>query len=76
MNFSEIVGPEKTVIGSVAAGEGDMQIAVDLVARKLVDTRPLITARIPLARGIEEGFNRMLKPEKDVFRILIQPNKP
>ena len=73
MDFNEIVGVERTVIGSVAAGPGDMQAAVSLIGSGRIKVRELITAKAPLSRGIEEGFNRMLRPEKDVFRILITP---
>ena len=70
-NFNDIVGPEKTVIGSVAASPGDMAATVRLLADGKFSVKELISAVVPLERVIEEGFERMLRPEKDVFRILV-----
>jgi len=73
MDFNSIVGREITVIGSVAASPGDMKRAVDLMAQGKINVKPLISERVPLSRAIEDGFNRMLDPDKEVFRIVIQP---
>ena len=72
-DFSGIVLPEKTVIGTVAAGPGDMESAARLVASGAVNVAPLISDVISLERGIPDGFTRMLKPQKDVFRIVVSP---
>lgn len=69
--FSRTVGGEKTVMGSSAAGAGDYRKAVELIASGKVNVKPLISAKVPLDRGIPDGFERMLKPTKDVFRILV-----
>ncbi len=73
-NFNEIVGPEKTVIGSVAASPGDMETAVNLISQGKMRVKDLISTVVPLDRVINDGFERMLRPEKDVFRILVSPN--
>lgn len=73
MNFNNIVGFERRVIGSVAAGPGDMAAAVWMIGSGKIKVKDLISAKIPLERAIEGGFNKMLEPEKSVFRILIQP---
>ena len=73
MDFNEIVGVERNVIGSVAASPGDMEEAVRLIASGGLRVSDLISAKVPLNRAIEDGFERMLAPEKDVFRILISP---
>ncbi|MDA1296671.1 MAG: alcohol dehydrogenase catalytic domain-containing protein [Chloroflexi bacterium] len=73
MNFNNIVGSERRVVGSVAAGPGDMAVAVGMIGSGRIRVRELITAKVPLERAIEDGFNRMLRPEKDAFRILITP---
>ncbi len=73
-DFNNIVGPEKTVIGSVAASPGDMAATVQLLADGKLSVKPLISAVVPLDRVIEDGFERMLSPEKNVFRILVSPN--
>lgn len=74
-DFNDIVGVEKTVIGSVAASPGDLEIAVRLIGQGRIKVRELISARVPLSRALEDGFNRMLMPKKDFFKILIQPGK-
>lgn len=73
MDFNDIVGAERKVVGSVAAGPGDMQAAVQMIGSGKIRVKDLISAKIPLERAIEDGFNRMLAPQKDVFRILITP---
>ncbi|MSQ07758.1 MAG: butanediol dehydrogenase [Dehalococcoidia bacterium] len=74
-DFNHIVGVEKTVIGSVAANPGDLEIAVRLIAEGRIKVKELISARVPLSRALEDGFNRMLMPKKDFFKILIQPGR-
>jgi 2-desacetyl-2-hydroxyethyl bacteriochlorophyllide A dehydrogenase len=69
--FSRAVSGEKTVMGSSAAGIGEYRKAVELIASGKVNVKPLISALVPLDRGIEDGFERMLKPTKDVYRILV-----
>jgi threonine dehydrogenase-like Zn-dependent dehydrogenase len=71
LNFSRAHQGEKTIIGSSATSTGGYQKAVNLIANGTVNVKPLITALVPLDRGIEDGFERMLKPEKDVYRILV-----
>jgi (R,R)-butanediol dehydrogenase / meso-butanediol dehydrogenase / diacetyl reductase len=73
INFNNVVGPEITVIGSVATSPGDLEAAVELVAQGKINVKPLISATVPLSRAIEDGFERMLDPNKEVFRIVIQP---
>lgn len=74
MDFNDIVGVERRVVGSVAAGPGDMAAAVGMIGSGRIKVKDLVTAKIPLSRVIEDGFNRMIQPEKDVFRILITPD--
>ena len=75
VNFNDIVGVEKTVIGSVASSPGDMKLTVDLIARGKINTAPLVSSVIPLSRALEDGFERMIAPGKDVFRIVVQPGE-
>lgn len=70
-DFNEVVGFEREVIGSVAADPEDFQTAVNLIASGKVAVRPLISAKVPLERVIPDGFERMIAPEKDVYRILV-----
>ncbi|NQW18454.1 MAG: zinc-binding dehydrogenase [Chloroflexi bacterium] len=73
VNFNEIVGNERTVIGSVAASPGDYRMAVDMIGRGLIDVSFLVSDVISLDDVIERGFERMIQPNKDVFRIVVQP---
>jgi (R,R)-butanediol dehydrogenase/meso-butanediol dehydrogenase/diacetyl reductase len=73
LDFNQIVGLERTVIGSVAASPGEYRIAVDMIARGVVDISFMVSDVIPLDDVIERGFERMIQPDKDVFRIVVQP---
>ena len=70
-DFRLISGSEKTIKGTTAANPGDYRKAVELIAGGRINVKPLITAKVPLDRGIPDGFERMLRPTKDVFRILV-----
>jgi threonine dehydrogenase-like Zn-dependent dehydrogenase len=73
INFNNVVGPEITVIGSVATSPGDLEAAVELVGNGSINVKPLISEIVPLSRAMEDGFQRMLDPNKDIYRIVIQP---
>lgn len=75
IDFNSVVGREITVIGSVGTSPGDMKAAVQLVSQGKINMKPLISATVPLTRAIEDGFETMLDPNKEVFRIVIQPGK-
>ena len=69
--FGRAFTGEKTVMGSSAAGTGEYRKAVELIASGRVNVKPMVSAVVPLERGIPDGFERMLRPNKDVFRILV-----
>ena len=73
-DFNEIVGTQRTVRGSVAASPGDMEKGIELIAAGKIVLEDLVSAVIPLDRVMEDGFERMLRPEKDVFRIMVTPD--
>ena len=72
-DFNSIVAQENTVIGTIAYSRADVQASVDLIASGKLRTTPLITDRIGLEEVIDVGFERMMAPTKDVFRILVKP---
>ena len=74
LDFNQIVGLERTVIGSVAASPGEYRMAVDMIARGVVDVSFMVSDVIPLDDVIERGFERMIQPDKDIFRIVVQPD--
>jgi threonine dehydrogenase-like Zn-dependent dehydrogenase len=71
INFGRTHMGEKTIMGSSATSHEGYRKAVSLIASGAVNVKPLISAQVPLDRGIEDGFERMLKPTKDVYRILV-----
>jgi (R,R)-butanediol dehydrogenase/meso-butanediol dehydrogenase/diacetyl reductase len=71
VDFNEVVGVERTIIGSVATTHGDYRTAVNMIGAGQVNVRPLISAKLSLDRAIPDGFERMLRPEKDVYRIIV-----
>lgn len=75
IDFNSVVGREITVIGSVATSPGDLEAAVKLVGSGQINVKPLISATVPLSRALEDGFEKMLDPNKEIFRIVIEPGK-
>ncbi|GIT58126.1 MAG: hypothetical protein Ct9H300mP19_00740 [Dehalococcoidia bacterium] len=69
LNFGRAHQGEKTVIASSATSTGGYRKAVDLIAQGAVNVKPLISALVPLDRGIEDGFERMLNQIKTSHRI-------
>ena len=71
LNFGRAHQGEKTVIASSATSTGGYRKAVELIAQGAVNVKPLISDLVPLNRGIQDGFERMLRPSKNVYRILV-----
>jgi (R,R)-butanediol dehydrogenase/meso-butanediol dehydrogenase/diacetyl reductase len=66
-----IVAGERTLVGSVQHDVAvDLPIAIDLVASRRVDVRPLITRRIPLERIVEDGFEALIAGSGDI-KVLV-----
>ena len=74
-DFNSVVMGEKEVVGSLAFDQDDVEEAVRLIASGSVRTKPLVSDIISLDDVIDVGFARMLAPTKDVFRILVAPNR-
>ncbi|MBT3943726.1 MAG: alcohol dehydrogenase catalytic domain-containing protein [Chloroflexi bacterium] len=74
VDFNAVVFKELNVIGSIAAGTGDMRAVVKLVADGKIRLGDLVSDRISLDRVIPDGFERMAADSKDVFRILVSPD--
>ena len=74
-DFNTLVSTEKTLIGSLGYQRSDIQSTVNLVASGEVKTGPLISDIISLDEVIEVGFQRMLSPTKEFFRILVSASE-
>jgi threonine dehydrogenase-like Zn-dependent dehydrogenase len=73
-DFNTLVSTEVRVSGSLAYQQRDVEEAVRLIAEGKIKTRQLISDVISLDQVIDTGFQKMLAPTKDVFRILVSPN--
>ncbi len=74
INLFSLLLHEKEIIGSVRYNPCDFAEAIDLLARRNLDVRPLITARIPLEEAVSRGFDELLRPEEGHVKILVTPN--
>ena len=74
LDFNGIVESEKEIVGSIAYDRHDVEATVRLLSEGKLRTTPLISDVIGLEEVIEVGFERMLAPAKDVFRILVSPS--
>ena len=73
-DFNSIVVTEKEIVGSNAYDQRDLEAVVRLLSDGTLKTAPLISDIIGLAEVIDVGFERMLAPTKDIFRILVSPS--
>ena len=73
-DFNSLVAGEKEIIGSLGYERRDVEEVVGMIDAGLLHTAPLITDKIGLGEIFDKGFDRMLQPEKDVFRILVSPS--
>ena len=73
-DFNSIVSAEKEVVGSIAYDRSDVEAVVGLLAGGTLKTAPLVSDIIALDDVIDVGFERMLAPTKDIFRILVSPS--
>ena len=73
VDFNQIVFFEREVIGSVGSAPGDMETAVQLLNEGKIDPAPLVSKMISLENVITDGYEKMSKDKKDIFRILVKP---
>lgn len=73
IDFNSVVGTEKQIIGSIAYDQKDVEEVVGLISSGSLKTQPLISGVIGLDEVVDVGFQRMMAPTKDVFRILVKP---
>jgi len=74
VDFNKLVGTEKEIIGSLAYVRGDVERVVNLLAEGKLHTKTLVSDVISLDEVKGKGFEKMMAPNKDIFRILVNPN--
>ena len=72
-DFNKMVATEREMIGSLAYQQQDMEAAVGLIASGSVKTAPLVSGVIGLDEVVHVGYERMLAPAKNIFRLLVAP---
>ena len=63
---------EVTLSGSVAQEPEDFLVAADLIGRREIDLRPLISATFPLS-DLASAFEAAMR--SDTYRVLVQPDE-
>ena len=74
-DFNSLVRGEVDVVGFLGYDQGDVEKTMRLAASSSVRTKPLVSDIISLDNAIDVGFARMLSSTKDIFRILVAPNR-
>ena len=64
---------EVSILSSYAAAPEDLKQALDLIAKKKVNVRDMITHRLPLT-DIQKGFDLVVKPQHSM-KVIIEPHK-
>lgn len=75
---NDIVMPETTVVGTAAFKGGPLSgdefgTTIRNFADGTFDPTPLITSRIDLEEIVAEGFERLLDPESEEIKVLVEP---
>ena len=73
MNFNDIVFFEKEVIGTIGSSPGDMEAAVMLLNQGKIDPSSLVSDTIKLDNVIKDGYEKMNRNSKNIFRMLVSP---
>lgn len=74
IDFNSVVGREVEMIGSLAYQKRDVEQVVSMISAGAIKTAPLISDRIGLKDVLTKGYERMMAPSKDVFKILVAPS--
>ena len=74
-NFSYLpfIRSQILIQGIYAWQSGDFELAIDLIARKMIDPEPIVTSIIPLDDIVEKGFKEAIKPDTKEIKILVEP---
>jgi (R,R)-butanediol dehydrogenase / meso-butanediol dehydrogenase / diacetyl reductase len=72
VNLLGLLAHEKEIVGS-SAYVGEFPEAIALLASGRVRVTPLVTGRVPLARGVSDGLEALLQREAGHVKILVMP---
>lgn len=72
-SFNDVVLSERRIVGTLAYNN-DFPRAIALVAGGHIDVDDMITARIPLRRIVEDGFEALLRDRDQHLKILVTPS--
>ena len=73
IDFNCVMGRETEVIGSLGYQQRDVEQVVSMISSGAIRTAPLVSACIGLEDVLTKGYERMMAPSKDVFKILVAP---
>lgn len=73
-NFFEVVFTEKEVIGSLShVYDEDYATAIRWLGDGRIQAEPLISVRIPLARLVEDGLERLADQSTETLKVIVKP---
>ena len=73
--MASIVSREIEIVGSLGYNKIDVESAIELLSSNSVKVEEMISEIIQLEQMIDVGFKKMMRPEKDVYRILVSPSQ-
>lgn len=69
--LQKVVTREISLFGSCAIA-GEYPVVLDMMARKVMDVRPLISAQVPLSEG-PQWFERLYAREQGLLKVVLTP---
>ncbi|MGQ9730664.1 MAG: zinc-dependent alcohol dehydrogenase [Candidatus Zipacnadales bacterium] len=76
LDLGAVIHKELTILGSPCYGQlglrKDFEIAVELLSKRIVDVRPLVSRRLPLDK-IQEAFLTAADKAGGVIKVLVEP---
>jgi (R,R)-butanediol dehydrogenase/meso-butanediol dehydrogenase/diacetyl reductase len=75
INFFDVVATEKELIGSLShVYDEDYAAAVRWLGDGRILAEPLISARIPLARLLTDGLDRLEQRASETLKVIVKPH--
>ena len=71
LNLQSVVTRQISLIGSCAIA-GEYPLVLDMMARKKIDIRPLVSAVAPLSEGAD-WFRRLYAREEGLLKVVLEP---